>query len=574
MKSIYYALLICVSVCALSCQTERQINQNQLVIRFESEPDRLNPILSTGSYASQIEGQIFQPLAELDPITLNFEPILIERIPALVRDERQEFGPVDRLDIKIKDSARWSDGKPVSNVDVLFTLKVILTPDVKADRKRTIFSFVRGEKHDENDSKFLSLYVDTARYNAKRIALNFHILPQHIYDSVGLLNNIPLNDLIANNISSENEKSLTEFSDLFRTERFSRTTIIGSGPYELDYWNTGYEIQLKRKQNWWGDAYAENNLFKAIPKELRYRIIPDQQLAITAMANNNIDIIAGVTPEKFSVLRETQPELYQYLTPVIPRFFYIILNTESSILKDPQTRKALAFLVDQQKLIEVVMSGYGRELSAPILPMSKLYNDKIKPYPFDVQQANELLKTAGWTSFNDDGILIREREGNLEELKLDIKITGSRLGRQIALILQNNFKKAGIDLEIKAQKFSNTRQDMQKGDFNLVATAASQALGEPNLKSSWHSTSISSSGGNLSRIASDQIDKVLDDLADEENPEARIKLYHEFHSLIHEEVPVLFLLMPTECVLVSKSWHVDESARRPGYFENMAYPEK
>ncbi len=568
-RTIY--VLIAVLVLA-GCRTDSTVNDNHLIVRLSTEPDRLNPILSRGSTASQIENFIFQPLAEVDPLTLEFDPILLEKISEPVVQNREDYGVVDRLDIQLKADATWSDGEPITYHDILFTLKTILNPEVGVARFRSALSFIKGEDHDENDLKFLTFYLDTAVFNADKMLTNFHILPRHIYDSVGYMTDIPFELFVNNGTNEAQNENLKKFAMQFTDEKFSRNIVAGSGPYELDNWNAGYELKLKRKSGWWGSKYESSNLFKAIPEAITYKIIPDEQLAVTAIANDNIHVIAGLNPEKFRVLQETGPEKYQFLTPKIPQYYYILLNNQSPFLSDVRIRQALAHLIDQNKMIEVVMNGYGMPLTSPLSPDSKYYDKSIAPYSFDVDKAAELLEAAGWADSNDNGILDREIDQAQKELTMRICITGSELGRKIALLLQDNAKKAGIDIEIKTQKFNpNSMNDMRSGDFEMVATAARQSFLESYLKPTWHSSGYTRGGGNLMGFMDDDVDRILDALDTEEDMDDRIDLYHEFHAKIHEQVPVLFLLMPTERVLVSNDWHVDESPRRPGYFENLSY---
>ncbi len=552
------------------CTNDKEVVERQLILRIESEPDRLNPITSRGATASQIENFIFQPLGELDPVTLKFEPVLLEKVNKAVRDEMPGIGAVDRLDIRIKSDANWTDGRPVTYEDVLFTLKAMLNDDVGVGSKKAHFAMILAENHDENDQKFLSFYLDTAVFNADIIAMNFHIMPKHVYDSSGYMNNITLHQLVNNNFSDEDRSNLKKFADQFLSDYYSRRKIIGSGAYEIQYWNTGYEILLRKKVNWWGDNFKSSNLFKAKPEELLYKVIPDQQLAITAMKNDNVDVIGGVTPEKFSALRETQGDEFQFLTPVVPRYIYIILNNEKEELADRRVRQALAYLVDQQTIIETVMGGYASTLTAPLLPRSAAYNDNIQPYAFNPEKARNLLAEAGWEDLDDDGFVYKKTDDERKKLQIILNITGSETGRQIALLLKENFKQAGVELIIEVQKFSKTIEDMRAGNFDAVATAASQSLHEANLRPTWHSSGIGNGGGNYSRTSNPSIDEILDMLEDEETPNKRIELYHKFHELIHEETPVLFLFMPTERVLVSKKWKLNPSPRRPGYFENLA----
>lgn len=567
-RNLLFFAWLCV---AAGCGADA-VQSDQIIIRFDQEPERLNPVLSSGSGASQIENMIFQPLAEVDPFTLEQQPVLLEKLHTPVNVRDSVLGPMDRLDVQLKKDAKWTDGKPVTYKDILFTLKLFFTDALENPRFKQHLGFLIDEKHTDSDEKFISFYMDTMAFKPELILTNFHIMPAHIYDSAGVLSQFPLVDFIKDKFTEADESKLTTFANQFKSEKYSRETVIGSGPYRLKNWTTGYQIDLEKKENWWGDKYAESNLFKAKPKEINYRIIPDQQVAITAMANNNVDVISSVTPEKFSALKEVASDDYQFLTPTLPRYYYIVLNNEAVTLREKKVRQAMAHLVNQQEMIEVVMSGYGHPVTAPLIPSGPYYDQKLAPYAFDVSKAKRLLSDAGWRDSDDDGIVDKEFEGEKVDLTVDINITGGALGRQIALLLQDNFKKAGIDLQIVTKKYAESKKQMRQGTFDMVATRGTNSVQEVNLAPVWHTEGIGDGGRNLARYSNPELDKILDALELEERPSARIRLYHKLHRIIYDDVPVLYLLMPTERILVSKRWNLEPSPRRPGYFENLATP--
>lgn len=564
-------IILCIGIFG-ACKKDAVVDDKQFVVRFEKEPERLNPLLSTSSPASQIENMIFQPLAEVDPYTLEPQPVLLEKLTAPRTVETDEYGTVDRLDIAIKKDATWTDGRPVTNEDVLFTLKLIFTDALELPRFKQQFDFLLGEDHLDSDPKFISFYLDTQAFKPEIILTNFYIMPAHVYDSSGVLSSFSLADFIKDKFDDGDKKRLEDFAQQFKSEKYSRSTIVGSGAYRLKNWTTGYQIDLQRKNNWWGDAYSENNLFKAFPEEINYRIIPDQQIAITEMANDNVDIIASVSPEKFSALQEVAGEDYQFLTPMLPRYYYLVLNNEAVALNEKAVRQALGHLVNQQQMIDVIMNGYGRTVTGPLNPRGPFYDGTLEAYAFDVEKAKSLLAGAGWNDSDDDGILDKEIEGAKTDLSIKLNVTGSALGRQIALLLQDNFKQAGVDLEIVTIKYAESRKQMNLGTFDMVATRGTQSVQEVNLSPSWHSSSIGGGGRNHARFANEELDGILDQLEIEERKDVRKRLYRRLHRIIYEEVPVLYLLMPTERILVSKQWDVKASPRRPGYFENLAQP--
>jgi len=82
-KEIYTRIVICFLFLAgvLSCKNGQEVSSFELALRLPNEPESLHPIFSKSLYAAPIESLILLPVAEYDPISLNYSPVLITAIP-------------------------------------------------------------------------------------------------------------------------------------------------------------------------------------------------------------------------------------------------------------------------------------------------------------------------------------------------------------------------------------------------------------------------------------------------------------------------------------------------------------
>lgn len=84
---------------------------------------------------------------------------------------------------------------------------------------------------------------------------------------------------------------------------------------------------------------------------------------------------------------------------VVPssRVNYVALNNlkADSPFKDVRVRQAMNYGVDVDSMIEFVMSGYATRMAGALAEINPEVNKAIKPYPFDVAKAKELLSQAG-----------------------------------------------------------------------------------------------------------------------------------------------------------------------------------
>jgi len=152
-----------------------------LIEHMMSDPEQLNPVTSNDSASSHVLNNIFESLLQRDPRTLELKPQL-----ALARPEISE----DKLEytFRIRQDARFQDGRPLTGEDVLFSFKAVKCPLVNAP-------FARVYMESIVDAELLDPY--TIRFKARNpyflnedVLGGFEVLPRHYYDPEHLLNDV------------------------------------------------------------------------------------------------------------------------------------------------------------------------------------------------------------------------------------------------------------------------------------------------------------------------------------------------------------------------------------------------
>lgn len=111
---------------------------NEAILQIDAEPDRLNPALSTSSYARIVANTIFQYLLYIDPQSLEIVPQLARSRPEATPITEGPYAGGIAYAFEIHEQAVWDDGSPVTAQDFIFTLKAVLNPQVPADRKSVV----------------------------------------------------------------------------------------------------------------------------------------------------------------------------------------------------------------------------------------------------------------------------------------------------------------------------------------------------------------------------------------------------------------------------------------------------
>jgi peptide/nickel transport system substrate-binding protein len=560
-----------------ACQTADHHDSGKpsfdLSIRLNFEPDRLNPMLSKLSGASQIEGKIFLPLADYDPVRLTYEPVLIKSIPVITPVTDGPFAGGSRYEMEIMEEARWDDSTPVTGYDYLFTMKAAWDPYLVNTAWRSNLGSVVSVEIDQENPRRITVITRNQYILGLEVITNNDIYPEHIYDRDRLLRPYSYSEIIEYDTSKHStlDSVLRQFANQFNDEKFSRSVISGAGPYAFVEWIPNQHIVLRRKENWWGSAFAERHpRFQANPSSITYYFIPEAQTAITALKDQRIDLVAELSAEQFNELKiyNDQYHTLNLDTPPVLQYYFITYNNDHPILGDRTVRQAISKLMNVKSLIDKLFFGLATRTVGPIPPGSLAYDHSLEPFAFDPDGASQLLKNNGWYDSDSDQILDKVIEGRKYDLTLNILTSNSQLSQDVAIILKAAAEKIGININIVPNELRKILQQVRMGQFDMACLAAVQSIGPYDPYNSWHSDNIGSNGSNYSRFSNQEADRVIDQIRTTLDEKTRQELYKEFQKIIHEEQPTLFLVAPKTPIASSNRLKVTPTPLRPGYFEN------
>ena len=575
-KKLFSFLILAFLIAGCTGKTKKDSNSEvfDVNIGLSREPQALLPIKRNADIERQVNQYIFIQAADFDPLTLENTPVLLESIPDEIRIDTGRHRDTYRYDLRFREEAEWEDGSPVSAFDYLFTIKMILNPSVEVHPAlRALYTKIRDIEIDENDKRRLSVYTTTDYMLSAELVTNMEIFPEYFYDSLKVLRSLDLNKLLDGTIPEsllDSINTVSNFAEKINSTYFMRDNVSGAGPYRLESWSANSYIVLRKKENWWGDkvkdiAYLANN-----PERIIFKIIPDQATAMTELKSGSIDVLAGELGTEFSDMQNdpSYSERFHFLSPLSTRFYVVLINNRNEILRDKTVRKAVARLIDIDLLLKNFGTGGEKKAISPIHPAKDYYESSLEDIVFDPDGAKTLLEQAGWKDTNGNGILDQVLNGKRKELSLSITITGKPFGKSLALQLQENARKVGIDLEIVTRNDNAFRQDLNELSFDLVPIMGSADLVDIDPFPEWHSSNIYPGGSNKSGFSNERADKIMEELRTNHNQSRRRELYLEFQKIIYEEQPVIFLYTPTNNIIVNKSLNAGASVKRPGYFAN------
>jgi peptide/nickel transport system substrate-binding protein len=286
----------------------------------------------------------------------------------------------------IRPNMKWSDGKPATCDDALYTYQFAL--DALADED---YGYVGSGYLEPSLSNAglesvectdpLTFVAKTSHPTTILAQAYVPILPKHIWSKYTL-----------------EEISNAEADGFFKNE----PPVVGSGPYVVDQWEAGNSIHFKRNDNYWGTP--------GVPDEIVFQKFKDSNTMVQALKNGELDYVRGTGADQFDAL-QNQPDI-RTSEGFSNGFTYLSFNTRAtqkgyhgstSALEDQKFRDALGFAIDRQTLVDRVLNGHGVVGSTHIPPYQvKWHVEPTTPRTFNIDEANTRLDAAGYKRGADD----------------------------------------------------------------------------------------------------------------------------------------------------------------------------
>ena len=520
----------------------KPVTGDWLLIHSLSDPEQLNPLTSNDAAASSLLQYMFQSLLSRDPRSLELKPLIAAARPVISEDKLT-------YTFAIRRDAHFQDGRPLTGEDVLFSIKAIKHPLVNAPFLRVYFNSVTDARL--LDDFTIQFKIKEPYFLNESVLGGIDVLPRHYYDPEDLLKDVTVADL-GRSVDRLSEQA-KKFADDFN-KNYSRNPI-GSGPYKFAGWKTGREIELVRDLNYWG--YEKAGVDQPFVDRHRYRIINNMDAALVTLKSGSLDEM-GLTPIQH--VRGTSSERfkrdfrkYEYFAP---NYSYIGWNNNHPIFRDKTTRKAMTYFTNREQMIKSILFGLGEVVEGPIYFFRPEYDKTLPSYPFDPQRGLELLKEAGWSDTDGDGILDKMIGGQRIPFRFELKInSGNTTRKSVALTLQDELRKHGIDASVREIDWTIFLGDVKAQKFDAVILGWSMSVSEPDAYQVWHSSQAANQGSNHIAYKNARVDQILEQYRREFDPNKRIQLYREFQRILSDEQPYTFLFVGKSVVAAQRRIH-------------------
>lgn len=291
---------------------------------------------------------------------------------------------------------------------------------------------------------------------------------------------------------------------------------VGSGPFKFVEYRPDESLTLERNELYWTRPYLDGVV---------YRVIPDDEAALIAFENGEVDILWQVPQAEFDRLNDDDRFiLHGGGCPVGAQLIY---NVNHPVWSDVRFRQAVSYALDGEAINENIWGGMhirGAGTAGPNVPgyVSTLFDDY---FNYDPAGAEALLTEMGWEDTNGDGI--RDKDG--EPLMITLEVFNRDVNAQYATAIVTQLGDVGIQGEVQIVEVSAYVEDFQTGAEKIFLMTG--WCGDGGTNSLWGRDGFASSLG----YDNDEIFDLLDQASAVGDPEERDSILQEATESIYSQ---------------------------------------
>ncbi len=467
-----------------------QVPRNGGTLRFavQDQVRTLDPTIGADEISNYMLHSLFDTLVD-------FAPNGIDIVPRLA--ERWDISPDRRIyRFTLRPHITFHDGAPITAANIKYSLeRALATPDSPFAE---YLSDIEGAR-DMLDGRATACAGITAPDD------------RHLTIALARVNPALLDILAMPFATPQRQAHVIAAGDQLR--RLPDAT----GPFELDRWDEGDRIALRRNPHYYDPARAHLDaivMLENIPRDTQFQMFERGELETAERL---------AAPDYLFVA--TEPAWRPYLhVGISMNVFGSRMNVRHKPFDDRRVRQALNYALDKthtaRLLNATTVPAHG------ILPPGMPGRDPmLAPYPHDIAKARALLAEAGYPHGFD----------------VDYATTNDEETQKVAESLQSDLAEAGVRVHITVMSWATFLTAIARPDgpaFSFISWSADFPDPTNYFDPKFHSRAIRpTSSTNDSFYANPQLDAVLDAARQDTDPESRAALYRRAERILYDDVP-------------------------------------
>jgi peptide/nickel transport system substrate-binding protein len=558
LKSTVGIVLLCSFVLGAGVAVAQPKYGGTLVLALTSDPKSFNPILAKETSTTAVTGHIFEGLTTVDPFTLKVIPNLAESWDSSRDGLTWTF--------VLREGLLWSDGKPFTSEDVVFTFGDLIFNDDIPNSSRDIFTLdgrpIRVEAVDDRTVRFV-LPVKFAPFLR---SLSQEILPKHV-----------LADAVRNKKFNFSWGIDAKLSD-----------IVGMGAYLLADYQPGRRIVLRPNPYYWKKGPGGEKL--PYIQKIEYVIVPSMDVSLLKFLEGSLDAYSmrGMDYPLLKPGEKVKNFTVYDLGPDMGSSFITFNQNPGANAKTGKTfvaphkliwftdirfRRAVAHAVDKKRIIDIVKNGLGYPQDSAESPaVGQFFCADVMTYPFDLDASRALLKDMGFADQDRDGVL-EDPQGRKLEFNLYTNAdNGERV--DVASIIRSDLERVGMKVNLQLVEFNTLVAKLTSTyDWDAIVLGLTGSMDPHFGQNVWRSSGQLHLWNPQQKTPATDWEKKVDDIFEaagqEFNEDKRKALYDQYQKIVAEQLPVIYTALSARLTAVKNKFGNLKPAPFGGVFYNL-----
>lgn len=447
--------------------------------------------------------------------------------------------------IHLRHGIKWSDGKPITADDVVFTWQNIIFDGFGNTSTRDSI-IIDGKLPTVKKIDDYTVEFKTPQPFAPFIRmLSTSIAPKHIFEPA--------------------VKKGKEYFETFLSTNIDPKILVTSGAFKLKEYVPAQRVVFERNPNYY--MINKNNQKLPYLDKLVYLIVGDINNEVLKFEGGELDTIGlqGANVARFKELEKHSNFKVYNLGPDTGTMFvsfnlnnrkdkngkYFVDLKKQRWFQDKNFRQAVDYAIDRKNMVLNIANG----LAAPLYTAESLnsiyLNKNLKPYDRNIEKSKDLLKKSGYW-WDKKGHLM-DKFGNHVEFNLFTN-AGNTEREAIGVMVKQDLEDLGMKINFKPIEFNSlVNKLVNTSDWDIVIMGLTGSPLEPNGgKNVWMSNGtlhmFNQRPAGYTKDDRYPWEKELDYLYTQgalaTTFEARKKFYDEYQKIVYEEKPFVYIYSP------------------------------
>ena len=329
-----------------------------------------------------------------------------------------------------------------------------------------------------------------------------------LYDAGNLLHK-----LASDGVAIVNKKALEK----------DENNIVGTGMFKLKEWVAGEKLALERNEFF---KDSKSNIDTLVVK-----FVPEANSRMIMLETGEIDLARDLLPLDFQKISEDTK--FTTVEVETPSNMFLGFDLRNELLADKRVRQAIAYAINNEDLVKTVFNGSASVATSPVPKITTGHNENSNNYPQNIEKAKQLLAEAGYPNGFNIELFVSEDNQRID----------------MAVIIQDNLKKIGINAEIKTFQWAAYVSTIENPNIikPLFIMSWNISNDDPDevLYPLYHSSQIDAHT-NVVFYKNEKFDNLISEARETTDKEKRMKLYEEAQDIIQEDLPHYTLVYPKQ----------------------------